>query len=183
VLVILDAQNEYVTGRLPLAGIEAAIAEAARLLAAARAAGTPVIHVVHHTAPGKPIFDPDTPAAAIVAELTPIDGETVMVKRLPNAFTGTPLAERLDEIAAATGRRSLLLAGFMTHNCVSATARAALDRGLPVTIVATATATRDLPSPLGGVIPAAVVQEAELAALADRTAVVVASLPLAAAAV
>ena len=41
-------------------------------------------------------------------------------------------------------------------------------------MVAAATATRDLPSSLGGMFPAAVVHEMGLAELADRFAVVVA---------
>jgi len=173
VLVIIDAQNEYVDGGLPLAGIGEAIAETARLLAAARAAGTPVIHIVQHSAAGRPVFDPQTRFAEIVPELTPAAGEEVIPKRLPNAFAGTPLADRLGSIAAATGRKSVLLAGFMTHMCVSATARAALDLGIPTTVVAAATATRDIPSPLGGVVPAATVHETALAELADRFATVV----------
>lgn len=173
VLVIIDAQNEYVSGKLPLAGIDMALAEAARLLAAARAAGTPVIHVVHYSAPGRAVFDPQTPFARIVPELTPLDGEEVIIKRLPNSFAGTLLAERMAAIAAASGRKAMLLAGFMTHMCISATARAALDLGIPVTVVAAATGTRDLPSPMGGVIPAAVVHETALAELADRFAAII----------
>ena len=38
-VVIIDAQNEYVSGRLPLAGVNTALARLADLLAAARAAG------------------------------------------------------------------------------------------------------------------------------------------------
>jgi hypothetical protein len=44
VLVIIDAQNEYVHGSLPLAEVGTAIAETARLLAAARRLGAPVVH-------------------------------------------------------------------------------------------------------------------------------------------
>jgi nicotinamidase-related amidase len=63
----------------------------------------------------------------------------------------------------------------MTHMCVEATARSAIDNGLKATVVASATATRDLPDPLtGGVVPAAEVQRNALAALADRFATVVA---------
>src|SRR5690349_14190012 len=81
-------------------------------------------------------------------------------KRLPNAFAGTGL----EAAVRATGRRELILAGFMTHMCVSSTARAALDLGYRTTIVAGATATRDLPDPTGlGVVPAADVQCAALA--------------------
>ena len=45
-VVIIDAQNEYVSGKLPLDGVEAALANIASLLKAARAAGAPVIHIV-----------------------------------------------------------------------------------------------------------------------------------------
>ncbi|MEJ1936965.1 isochorismatase family protein, partial [Nostoc sp. NIES-2111] len=68
VLVLVDAQMEYVDGQLPLSGIDAAIGEAARLLGAARAAGTPVIHIVQHSAPGRPVFDPSTRFAEIVPQ-------------------------------------------------------------------------------------------------------------------
>ena len=50
----------------------------------------------------------------------------------------------------------------MTHNCVSSTARSALDSGYRVTIVANATATRDLPDGKGGIIGAATLQAATL---------------------
>jgi len=174
VLVIIDAQNEYVSGKLPLAGVAEAILGTSRLLAAARAAGTPVIHVVQHSAPGRPVFDPRTSLSEIVPELTPISGEPVIVKRLPNAFAGTTLQSLLAEISGAQGRTSILLAGFMTHMCISATARAALDLGIPATVVACATATRDLPNTLGGLLMAKVVHEVALAELADRFATVVA---------
>ena len=84
VLVIVDAQNEYVSGKLPLTRIAEAIAENARLLAAARAAGTPVIHIVQHSPPGRPVFDPQTKFAEIVPELTPLPVEEVIAKKLPN---------------------------------------------------------------------------------------------------
>ncbi len=168
-LVIIDAQNEYVSGKLPLNGIAAAIAETSRLLAKARAAGTPVIHIVHLSPAGRPAFARGSHGAEIVPELTPLPSEAVVEKALPNSFAGTALHERF----AATGRKSLILAGFMTHMCVSSTARAALDLGIPTTIVANATATRDLPSLAGGVITAETVQAATLAALADRFAAIV----------
>jgi nicotinamidase-related amidase len=61
----------------------------------------------------------------------------------------------------------------MTHMCVEATARAALDHGFKTTVVAAATATRDLPDPLtGNTVPAAEVQRNALAALADRFATI-----------
>jgi nicotinamidase-related amidase len=59
--------------------------------------------------------------------------------------------------------------------CVEATARGAIDLGLRATVIAGATATRDLADPLtGATIPAAEVHRNALAALADRFATVVA---------
>lgn len=168
VLVIVDAQREYFDGQLPLHGIDAAITADAALLARARAAGTPVIHIVQHS-PG-PLFNPGSPGAEIVAPLAPRPGETIIVKTLPDSFAGTTLDLTLRKI----GRRNLILVGFMTHMCISATAHSALDLSYHATVVAAGCATRDIPDGHGGIIPADVVHRAHLAALADRFATVVA---------
>jgi nicotinamidase-related amidase len=171
VLVVIDAQREYVDGALALPGVRGALDEIGQLLSRARELRAPVIHVVHLGAAGGP-FAPDTAGAEIAAEADPAPGEAVVSKRLPNAFASTDLADRVH----ALKRPNIVFAGFMTHMCVEATARAAIDLGLKATVVAAATATRDLPDPLtGGVIAAAEVQRNALAALADRFATVIAS--------
>ena len=167
VLVIVDAQREYVDGKLRLPGIEESLAVGARLLARARAAGTPIVHVAHSG--GGPLFNPQDVYVEVAAPLAPKPGETVVRKKLPNAFAGTDLQNLL----AQTGRKRLIVIGYMTHMCVSTTVRAALDLGYQTTVVAAATATRDLPDGHGGSIPARTVQAANLAALADRFAKVV----------
>jgi len=167
-VVVVDAQREYVDGRLPLDGVEAALANIAALLAAARAAGAPVIHVRHKGQPGG-LFGPDTAGYELAPQAAALDGERVIDKGLPNSFAGTSLKDALD----ATGRKRLVVAGFMTHMCVSSTTRAASEHGFGVVVLSDATATRDLPAPgRSGVIPAAALHEAELAALADRFALV-----------
>lgn len=167
-VVIIDAQNEYVSGKLPLAGVEAALARIADLLAAARAAGAPVIHIAQRGRQGG-LFDPASDAFKFAALAAPQAGETVVEKPLPNAFAKTDLNEKLQ----ATGKKTLVIAGFMTHMCVSATTRSALDHGYAVTIAADAVATRDLPDPLGGPdLPAAQIHRTALAELADRFATV-----------
>jgi nicotinamidase-related amidase len=165
-LVIIDAQREYVEGALPLSGVKTAIDQTARLLTRARAQKTPVIHVVHRG--GKGLFDPEGRFFEIVPPLKPQEGEAIIEKRQISSFTGT----RLEEALRRTGRKKLIVAGFMTHNCVSSTVRAAFELGFEVTVVADTTATRDLPDGKGGVLKAEVLQTASLAALADRNAVV-----------
>jgi nicotinamidase-related amidase len=168
-VVIVDAQQVYVDGRLPLPGVDRALAEIARLLVRARAAHTPVIHVVQHSRPGGAICDPDGPDIAIANAATPKPGEPVIVKHQPSSFAGTTLDETLRKL----GRTHLIVVGFMTHMCVSTTVRAALDHGYRCTVIAAACATRDLPDGRGGVVPADLVHRANLAALVDRFARVV----------
>ena len=79
----------------------------------------------------------------------------------------------LDDVLTAGELRTLTIVGFMTHMCVSSTARAALDHRYDVTVVADACATRDLPGPAGSEpVAAADVHRVALAELADRFAIV-----------
>lgn len=168
VLVIIDAQREYTDGLLPLSGVDAAVASLAVLLDKARKAGTPVVHV-RHIGKGK-AFNPSSTGYEIVAALTPRDGETIVDKALPNSFAGTELAKILTGI----GRKNLIVGGFMTHMCVSATVRAATDHGYMSTVAADSVATRDLPDATGGAtVGADTINRITLAALADRFAWVV----------
>ncbi|MBS0219908.1 MAG: cysteine hydrolase [Proteobacteria bacterium] len=168
VLLIVDAQREYTDGLLPLTGVQAAIDALAVLLEKARIAGAPVIHV-RHKGPSK-AFNPSSSGYEIVKQLTPRNGEVVVDKGLPNAFAGTELARHL----GATNRKNLIVGGFMTHMCISATVRSATDHGYMSTIAADTVATRDLPDATGGAtLTADAVNKITLAALSDRFAWIV----------
>lgn len=166
-LVMIDCQNTYTRGVLELDGVEAALDQAAELLDRARSAGIPVIHVQHDGGAGSP-YDIRAEIGAIVDRVAPRAGEPVVVKSFPNSFVKTDLDERL----RAGTARNLLLAGFMTHMCVNSTARGAFSLGYAPTVVAAATATRDLPGPTG-TVSAAALQAASLAAIADVFGIVV----------
>jgi len=167
-VVIIDAQNEYVNGRLPLAGIAPALDNIAILLKAARAADAPIIHVQHKGRAGG-LFDPGADAFKLAPQAASVSGEAIVEKPLPNAFAQT----NLQDLVAKTGRKQLIVAGFQTHMCISSTVRAALDLGYRATVVSDAAATRDLPDPTGGPAFAAdTLHRAALAGLADRFAIV-----------
>jgi len=51
-LILIDCQNTYRQGIMQLEGVESALEEASRLLARARAKGTPVFHILHDAGPG-----------------------------------------------------------------------------------------------------------------------------------
>jgi nicotinamidase-related amidase len=169
VLLLIDHQREYTEGNLRLDGIDAAVEAITDLLAQARRAGTPIVHVAQNSRPGSTLFDPEGPMSRFIADIAPRDGETTIIKSLPNAFAKT----ELDTVLKATGRSNLIVGGFMTHMCVSATVRVATDLGYRATVVAGATATRDLPEGNGGVVDAATIQRVALAELGDRFATVV----------
>lgn len=169
VVVVIDAQNEYVDGSLALPGVRPALERIAALLQRARKVGAPIIHVRHLGRAGS-LFDPDAPRGAIADPVKPAGGETVIGKKLPNSFAGTELQKAIE----ATGRRNIVACGFMTHMCVSSTVRAALDLGYRSIVPASATATRDLPDAVtGATLPAAAIQSASLSALSDRFATIV----------
>jgi len=167
-VVMIDCQYTYIDGGLTLPGIEPALAAGAQLLDRARDAGTPIIHIAHAGQPGGAVFDPEGHSGQIADAVAPAGDEPVVWKSLPNAFAGTDLHERLQAI----GRKEIIFAGFMTHMCVSSSARAALDLGYRCTIVENATATRDLPDSKGDTVDAAALQRASLAALSDRFAII-----------
>jgi nicotinamidase-related amidase len=170
VLLIIDAQREYTDGLLPLTGVQSAVEALAVLLEKARKAGAPVVHVRHKGSTSGKAFNPTLTGFEIVKELTPRDGETIVDKGLPNAFAGTDLSKHL----SALGRKNLIVGGFMTHMCVSATVRSATDHGYMSTIAADTVATRDLPDATGGAtVTADALNRVTLAALSDRFAWVV----------
>ncbi|OBC12430.1 isochorismatase [Mycobacterium sp. 852013-50091_SCH5140682] len=167
-LVLIDCQKTYTQGVMELEGVQAALDETAELLERARTAGIPIIHIQHSDGPGS-LYDIEGESGAIVDAVAPRGDEPVVVKQFPNSFVQTDLDERLK----ALGASNLVLAGFMTHMCVNSTARGAFSLGYAPTVVAAATATRSLAGPDGQAVPAAALQAASLAGLADLVAVVV----------
>ncbi len=167
-LILIDCQNTYREGVMQLEGVEPALKECAALLARARDAGAPVIHIQHDAGPGSP-YDTKAHIGSIADVVAPKAGEKVITKAYPSSFEKTDLDAELKRL----GVTDLVIAGFMTHVCVNSTSRAAFNLGYRPTVVASATATRSLPNPIGGDLPAQEVHEAALAALADIFAIVV----------
>jgi len=175
-LILIDYQREYEIGKLALgAGGEAASSKGSELIEHARSLNRPVIHVVHHGAPGGALFDPDAETSDVIKAVSRREGETEIVKGLPNSFAGTNLHEELQAIKP----KQIVIAGFMSHMCVSSTTRAALDLGYDSFVAEDACYTRDLAGPNGKVIDADVIHQSAMAALSDRFATVTTTATLA----
>ncbi|MGP4715745.1 cysteine hydrolase family protein [Psychrobacter sp. T6-6] len=164
-LVLIDYQNEYVDGAMPLgdAGTKA-IGNAQRLLDKARQQAVPVFHITHHGPENGNVFDPLSANVEIVEQLQPQDGEAVIAKKHPNAFHDT----QLQSMISSASKQQVIFAGFMSHMCVSSSVRAAFDLGFDSFVCYDACATRDLPSAKKETISAEVMHDTAMAALQDR---------------
>jgi nicotinamidase-related amidase len=127
-LIVIDVQNEYVTGNLPIEypPIEQSLANIGQAMDAASAAGVPVL-VVQHTAPaGAPIFDKGTHGWELHPVVAGRQYDHYIEKYKASVFTGTDFAEWI----AAHGIDTLTIAGYMTHNCNVSTINHAYHDGL-----------------------------------------------------
>ena len=169
-LVLVDIQNDYFAGgAMALQGMEKAAENAERLLRKFREQGFPVFHIQHISArPGATFFLPGTAGAEIHHSAIPQPGEIVIEKYFPNSFRNTPLLEKL----TASGVKTVVICGAMTHMCIDATTRAAFDYGFRCTVIEDACATRDL-SYKGKTIEASQVHGAFMAALSAPYATVI----------
>lgn len=169
-IIVVDIQNDYFPGgKWPLAGIDEAADNAARVIAGARDAGDPVVHIRHEfRSADAPFFALGSKGAEIHPKAMNRDGETVILKHFVNAFRETGLKELLD----GNGIEEVVVIGAMSHMCVDAVTRAANDFGYGVTVVHDACASRDLEFN-GITVPAVQVHAAFMAALAFAYAKVV----------
>jgi len=127
-LVVIDVQEEYVTGNLRIAWppVEASLDRIGRAMDAARAAGIPVVVVQNRAPAGSPIFAEGSPGWRLHPVVASRPRDHLVEKTLPSAFTETDLAAWL----AARGIDTVAVAGYMTHNCDAATIVDAVHRGL-----------------------------------------------------
>lgn len=168
-LLLIDFQNEYFSGRLPIPDGLAALRNARRLVDMADARAIPVFHIQHVGGAGGPLFADGGPMVEIHAELRPAPHHSVLRKTTTSSFASTDLHAQLQ----ARGVKTLIIAGLMTHMCVSTATRDARQFGALSynnIVAADACATRDLPGWDGGVLGHAALQHATLSALADNFA-------------
>jgi nicotinamidase-related amidase len=170
-LLLIDVQRAFDDPRDGRRSTPDAERTIARLLAAWREAGWPVVHVHHaSTEPDSPLR-PDRPGYAVQPEARPLDGEPVFVKHVNSAFIGTELEAFLHDRAW----RRLTVVGFTTDHCVSTTVRMAGNLGFDVELVADACASYARRAPDGTVVDAATVHRVQLASLDGEFCRVVAS--------
>jgi len=162
-LIVVDIQNDYFpNGKMELVNPDKAAANAAKVIEWFRQNNKDNIFHVQHIAadPALGFFLPDTKGAEIHGTVQPLEDENIIVKNFPNSFLKTGLDSKLKE----KGVTKVVVAGMMTHMCIDATVRAAVDLGYETTLIEDACATREL-SYQGKTVPAEQVHYAFVSAL------------------
>ncbi|KAL9125878.1 MAG: hypothetical protein Q9217_004977 [Psora testacea] len=164
VLIIIDAQNEYDHGKLAIADVKSSRAVIADIMRKWRNAKGDIVHVMHDTPDGAPLFTPGTELAREFEEFGVEQGEAEIHKPHPSAFTSTQLDSHLKKL----GKSKILLVGYMAHVCISSTSRAGTELGYDVSVCRDGIGDRDIPG-----ASAKQLVETVLAELGDFSATIV----------
>jgi nicotinamidase-related amidase len=135
-LIVIDVQNEYITGNLPIEypPVETSLSNIGQAMDAARAAGVPVIVVQHDTPEGFPVFAKGSTGWQLHEVVAGRPADHRINKTEGSVFTGTDLKQWL----AARSIDTLTIVGYMTHNCDAATIYHASHDGFKVEFLADA---------------------------------------------
>jgi nicotinamidase-related amidase len=138
-LVLIDIQQEYFTGPLEIQ-YPAPTDSLPRIIAAidaAEANGIPVVVVQHTAGDDAPVFNPTLPGFALHPEIeqrrTP--AWKAITKQYGSVFAGTDLVDWLQE----NGVDTVTLVGYMTNNCIIASAAQAETIGIAAEVLSDAT--------------------------------------------
>jgi nicotinamidase-related amidase len=138
-LIIIDAQQQYFDGLLAIEypPRDHSIAKIVEALDVASSSSVPVVIVQHELPEGAPVFAVGSDAHRLHPEIEQrADAVSKRVsKSLASIFEGTGLVEWL----RAEGVDTIALTGYMTNNCVLASAAAAEPLGFSVEVLSDAT--------------------------------------------
>lgn len=133
-LIIIDMQKGMRSPTLPPRNNLQAEDNIARLHAAWRESGRPVVSVRHISRSPASVFAPGQGGVEFQERFLPLPHEHVVEKNVPDAFINTGLERWLH----ARGIRHLVIAGVSTNNSVEASARTAGNLGFETVVVADA---------------------------------------------
>lgn len=166
-LLVIDVQQAFDDPSWGARNNPGAEANVARLLAAWRASGEPIVHVRHLNETTADRFARDGTGFQPKPEAQDLQGERVILKTVNSAFVGTDL----HDVLTANGG-GVVCVGITTDHCVSTTVRMAANYGFATTIVSDATATFERIGPDGRHWTAEEMHASALASLNEEFAIV-----------
>jgi nicotinamidase-related amidase len=146
-LIVIDVQNEYVSGnlRIEYPNIELSLANIAKAMDAAHAANIPVVVVQHFAAADSPLFARGSQAAELHPLVAERPRDHLIQKAMASAFVGTDLGQWLREREIDT----LSVVGYMTQHCDDSTVRQTHHEGWQVELLHDATGSPPYRNSLG----------------------------------
>ncbi|HXG93908.1 MAG TPA: cysteine hydrolase family protein [Blastocatellia bacterium] len=147
-LLVIDVQNEYFTGRLPVSYPSGSLDQILKAMDAAIEQSIPVV-VIQHAAPQPDslVFRRGSPEWQLHESIANRQRDLLIEKNLPGSFTNTPLESWLRE----NGIDTVTISGYMTQMCCDTTARQAVHRGFAVEFLSDATGTLAFTNDAGAV--------------------------------
>ena len=141
VVLVIDLQTAMFDGVAvpPIHGADVLVERARAVTRWARATGRKVAFIRHDGAAGE-VFAPGAPGWAVWPALGQAPEEPTFSKTEGDAFSQPDVGDWV----AGAGASEVILLGAQTDQCVAATVRGALDRGLTVSVVSDAHSTWDL---------------------------------------
>lgn len=170
-LIVIDTQQEYFDGLLPIQypARDKSIARIQTALNTAQQTGTPVVLVQHEIPAEAPVFASGSATwqnhPAVAAH------ENVAAKRISKQFSSIFADTDLEAWLREQGIDTITFVGYMTNNCVIASAAAAEPLGFAVEVLSDATGAIDLAND-AGFAPARQVHETLMALLHSNWAAV-----------
>jgi len=147
-LLVIDVQNEYFTGKLPVSYPTGTLSNILSSMDAARSHDVPVVAIQHAAPqPDSSVFRRGSQEWELHPEIAARKHDVLIDKSLPGSFTGTPLESWLRE----RGIDTVVVSGYMTQMCCDTTARQALHLGFNVEFLSDATGTLDIQNEAGKV--------------------------------
>jgi len=167
-LLLIEFQEEHFTGVLPVEGQEVLTALAVKAMDWADKNKILTVHICHQAkSPASLVFAPESKGVEYHSPILPRKKHLSQTKYATSAFSGSPL----HTILQTEDINTLILAGMSTPSCITTTAHDARILGYKCLVAADLTASRDVMSwDKSRIIPAAKMQEAALANIADKYA-------------
>ena len=146
-LFVIDVQNEYFDGAMPVSYPQGSFPNILRAMDAAASVNMPVC-VIQHSAPdGQRVFQKNTHSWELHPEVARRQRDKLVEKRFPGSFTGTHLQQWLESQMIDR----IVIAGYMTQMCCDTTARQAVHLGFSAEFLSDATGTLDIANYAGSV--------------------------------
>lgn len=147
-LLVIDVQNEYFTGKMPVSYPPKSLDNILKAMDTATAKGISVVVIQHSaTQANSAVFVKGGDGWKLHPEVAKRPNSVLIEKHLPGSFTGT----NLDVWLKKHGIDTVIIAGYMTQMCCDTTAKQAMHLGYAVRFLSDATGTLDIKNDAGSV--------------------------------